>query len=544
MRYFLSFAAACVAATFAIFGFTQAASAHAVLLGSLPAAQSVVDVAPQKIVLNFNENVGPIFFKVLDRTGAEVGNPGEIDLDGNDVTLPLGDSLENGTYIITYRVVSADTHPVGASFAFSIGEPLVDTSGIEAGSGGTSGWWVPVAINRYIQYAAMLLTAGSALFVLLMQIPREVSTSLYRVGRASAGIGTMSYVLSIGFGGAEMVMGGPGAIFSTTAWSQGLSTTLGPSALIGIPGLILLFYAFGQAVEKSQTGLFAVGSVLSVTSFLVTGHAATAPPVWLLSPVVAVHLFCAAFWLAALYPLYKITEESDITSAGAVMSQFSNRAVWSVGALFLSGFIITWTQLQTPDAVLGTDYGLRLLFKFIIFVVLLGLAAINKTVLTPALEKGEGRALEKMRQSIRFEYAAMVLIIGAAVSLTLVSPPRAIVDSGKIVGSLSDVYKATTTARNYVLDIEVTPARTGENMIMFMFKDANDSPVEMVDVLTTWALPAAGLEGVSARAEAVSPGMFHLMIGDLIIPGEWTVRVGAFVDDFDKVNFDTSVVIK
>ena len=94
------------------------AFAHAVLLGSTPGAEQVLDAGPDEVVLNFNENVGPIFFKVLDSSGNEIATVGEIRVEGNDVFLPLTAPLENGTYIITYRVISADTHPVGALVSF------------------------------------------------------------------------------------------------------------------------------------------------------------------------------------------------------------------------------------------------------------------------------------------------------------------------------------------------------------------------------------------------------------------------------------------
>ncbi len=55
--------------------FGGAAWSHAVLLSSTPAAEASLDVSPKEIIFNFNENVGPIFIKVLDRTGKEVGNP-------------------------------------------------------------------------------------------------------------------------------------------------------------------------------------------------------------------------------------------------------------------------------------------------------------------------------------------------------------------------------------------------------------------------------------------------------------------------------------
>jgi len=536
---------ALIAALPFIGGLSDTALSHAVLLGSNPAAEASLDESPKEIIFNFNENVGPIFIRILDRTGAEVGDLGEWVVDGNDVITPVNAELPNGTYIATYRVISADTHPVGGSVVFAVGEAVASMDDVAAAGGETSGWVVPVTINRYVQYATMLLAAGAALFLVAMNVPASVESSVFRMGRTSAIVAAVTYVLALGFGGAEMVMGGVGAFFSPGAWSQAVGSTLGPSALIGIPGLLILVYAFGKGPEAKATGVLVLGSAVSVASFLVTGHAATAPPVWLMAPVVAVHLFCAAFWIAALYPLAKTTQDAEITQAGAVMTQFSNRAVWTVAALFLSGVVITWIQVESPANMLSSDYGLRLTGKLVIFFALLGLAAMNKMVLTPALEKADGAAPEKLRRTIKFEYGAMVLIIGAAVSLTLVTPPRATMDMEGGMGGMAmgGGFQTEVVRGKYTASVSVDPAGTGSNMVMVEFKDDAGNPVEMVDVSISWSLPTAGLEGIEGRGEMVTPGMYHFMFDQLIIPGTWNAQIDAFVDDFDKQIFRTEVPI-
>ena len=209
--------------------------AHAVLLGSNPAADQVLDTAPEEIVLNFNENVGPIFIRVLDLNGAEVGNAGEWRVEGNDVFLPLGETLPNGTYILTYRVISADTHPVGATFVFAIGEPITDASAVASADSGSTAWTWVVALNRLLLYGSVLLAAGSALLLLLMSLSENSVAATTAQGRIAAIVALVTYFLAIGFGGAEMVLGGPGALFSAGAWSQAMGSTLVPSAVIGIP---------------------------------------------------------------------------------------------------------------------------------------------------------------------------------------------------------------------------------------------------------------------------------------------------------------------
>ncbi|MFL2771269.1 MAG: copper resistance CopC/CopD family protein [Rhodospirillaceae bacterium] len=527
-------------------GLTAPAWSHAVLLGSNPMADTSLDVSPKEIVFKFNENVGPIFVKILDRSGAEVGDLGEWRVDGNDVITPVNGQLPNGTYIATYRVISADTHPVGGSVVFAVGEAVGAMDDVSVAGDQTSGWAIPVAINRFLQYGTMMLAAGAALFAVGMSIPGAIEQALFKMGRRAAMFAVATYILALGFGGAEMVLGGPSAFFSLNAWAQGLASTLGPSALIGIPGLLILIYAFGKDPEGKSAPVLLLGSAVSIASFLVTGHAATAPPAWIMAPIVAVHLFCAAFWLAALYPLAKTANEVEVARAGAVMTQFSQRAVWTVGALFISGAVITWTQVESPINMGSTDYGRRLTAKIAIFVLLLILAAINKMVLTPALEKGDSSASGKLRMSIKFEYAAMVLIIAAAVSLTLVTPPRATMEIGDSRGmAMGAGFQTTVTKGKYTADFSIDPgSTTSSNMVMVTFRDDAGNLIDMVDVNIVWALPSAGLEGIEGRGEMVSPGMFHFMFDQLIIPGEWQVRIDAFVDDFDKQMFRTAVPVK
>ncbi|MEQ9110352.1 MAG: copper resistance protein CopC [Rhodospirillaceae bacterium] len=532
---------------FIALGWTTQALSHAVLLSSNPAAEASLDVSPTEIILNFNENVGPIFVKVLDRTGAEVGAPGDWAVDGNDVITPLTEELSNGTYIVTYRVISADTHPVGGSVVFAVGEAVAAMEDVSAAGGQTSGWVIPVALNRFLQYGALMLAAGAALFAVGMTVPGPVEQSVFKMGRMAAAVGVITYVLALGFGGAEMLLGGPSAFFSPDAWAQGLGSTLGPSALIGVPGLLILIYAFNKGPEGKSAPALLFGSAISVASFLVTGHAATASPVWMMAPVVAVHLFCAAFWIAALYPLAKTTQQAEVGEAGAVMTQFSYRAVWTVGALFISGAVISWVQVESVSNLFSTDYGLRLSAKIAIFLALLGLAATNKMVLTPALEKGDAGATGKLRRSIKFEYAAMILIIGAAVSLTLVTPPRATMDMEGSMGNMAmgSGFGTTITKGKYTADFSIDPgATTSSNMVMVEFKDESGAPVEMVDVNIIWSLPSAGLEGIEGSGEMVMPGMYHFMFDQLIIPGQWEAQIDAFVDDFDKQIFRTTVTIQ
>ena len=278
----------------------------------------------------------------------------------------------------------------------------------------------------------MLLAAGSALFSLSLTVPRAVDERAYALGRGAAMAAALAYVLAIGFGGAEMVMAGATGLFSGKTWSNGLASTLTPSAAIGVPAMLLLLWAYSAGPQAARRGALAVGAAAAVGSFLVTGHAATAAPVWLMATAVGLHLFGTAFWFGSLLPLLASARLLKPRESGALMTQFSNRAVLAVGAVIVSGLIITWTQVASAANLFGNDYSRNLLIKLLLFLAVIVIAIYNKVSLTPALEKDDATAAARIQRSIRIETFLYVLILGAAMSLTLTTPPRAIVAPGAL----------------------------------------------------------------------------------------------------------------
>lgn len=517
------------------------AQAHAVLLGSTPAAEQQLERSPPELILNFNENVGPIHFRVLDLAGDEVGAPGEIRTEGNNVLLPLNDTLENGTYVVTWRVVSADTHPVGGSYLFSVGEPLA--AGAQVAVDEANAWTAVVFVNRLVLYAVVLLGVGSVLVLRLLELPVKAAMLLRRQMHASALIALVSFVVAIGAGGAEILAAGLGALFDGASWRAGAGTTLGGSALLGVPGALLLAWASRASLPTSIFAVAAIGAALMVLSFLLTGHAATAQPVWLMATMVAVHVVCAALWFAALLPLVAVLGETAPRRSAAIMDQFSRIAVWSVAALFFSGFVISWVQVSELGLLFTTDYGFRLGIKVTLFLVLLALAARNKSRLTPRLAEGAEDARESLKKAIRIEYGLVVLILAAAVSLTLPVPPRAIAEQSAMELDTGAGYSATAEQRGYTARVEVTPARTGENMVMVYFTGPDGEAFRMVRAAIRAGLPAASIEGIYKVGHAMGGG-YHFDFNEFVIPGAWELRVEGFVDDFEMLRFDVTVQIR
>ncbi|MDT0214659.1 copper resistance protein CopC [Rothia sp. ARF10] len=96
------------------------ASAHSRLLSITPKDGASLPTTPTEVVLTFNESVNPQFVtvRVTDGEGTVVAE--DATASGATVTVPVSEPLAAGSYKVTYRVVSADSHPISGSTAFSI----------------------------------------------------------------------------------------------------------------------------------------------------------------------------------------------------------------------------------------------------------------------------------------------------------------------------------------------------------------------------------------------------------------------------------------
>jgi copper resistance protein C len=92
------------------------ALAHTELIGSSPADGATLTTPPAEVLLEFSEPVQAEFGQVAVLDDAEQGNPKIV---GAKVTQGV-DELSAGTYRISYRVGSADGHPITGTLAFTV----------------------------------------------------------------------------------------------------------------------------------------------------------------------------------------------------------------------------------------------------------------------------------------------------------------------------------------------------------------------------------------------------------------------------------------
>lgn len=255
-----------------------------------------------------------------------------------------------------------------------------------------------VVATRLVQYLAVSTVGGSSLFFLYgyrpergVQWPIRLIASGAVLGAAGAVGWLMTQAAALG--------DGPGdALMPAKVWSVAADTGFGRAALVRI-GLFLL--AFLVTLLRSRAapwrGLAALG-LAATASFAWTGHGSSDDGVTGIAHLAAdiVHLSAAAIWIGALAGLLIPLVQTPRVQGGvspqastAALAAFSRIGPLVVGALILSGLLNGWflVGIAGVRTLPHTLYGQLLIIKLVLFAMMLALAAANRYVLTPRLER-------------------------------------------------------------------------------------------------------------------------------------------------------------
>ncbi|MCX4907080.1 copper resistance CopC/CopD family protein [Streptomyces sp. NBC_00878] len=383
-----------LAVTGALIAGSVPVSAHAALTASDPQQGTVVKEAPDQVSLTFSEGVamsdGSV--RVLDPKGKRVDTGKTSEQGTNTYSVKLHSGLPDGTFTVTYQVVSADSHPVSGAFTFSIGAPSttsVSVSDQEAG-GGVVGWLYGFA--RYLSYAGFILLVGGAAFVLACWQRGTGERSVQRLvvsGWLALTGATLAMLL---LRGSYTGSGKVGDIFDLALLSDVLQTKTGAALvsrllLLAAAALFIavLFGAYEKREDDEERGDLTFG--LAIGGFVVAAglaatwamaeHASAGIQTGIAMPVDVLHLLAVAVWLGGLSTLLVALFRAPSLEPSAVR-RFSRLAFGSVAVLVATGIYQSWRQLGSWSALTGTSYGQLLLVKVGLVVVLVGIAWISR----------------------------------------------------------------------------------------------------------------------------------------------------------------------
>jgi len=195
-----------------------------------------------------------------------------------------------------------------------------------------------------------------------------------------------------------------------------LGLSAAPALAVRIAGVACAAYALRRDTAASSVAAL-VGVLLTAVSFLLTGHTATAAHRGLLAPLLLAHVSLVMFWFGALWPLHQVLALEAPASAARTIAAFSTLAVRLVPVLPLVGVVIAALLLPDVSALLR-PWGLLLLGKVLLFTLLMGLAALNRLRLTPALAGAETGAARRLSRTVILEYGLICVTLAVTAVMT------------------------------------------------------------------------------------------------------------------------------
>ncbi|MEU9329478.1 copper resistance protein CopC [Streptomyces canus] len=370
------------------------ASAHAALTGSDPQQGVVVDKAPDQVSLTFSEKVALSndSLRVLDPKGKAVQQGKPFEVGGTTYGVKVHSGLPDGTYTVTYQVVSADSHPVAGAYTFSVGAPSttsVSVSGDTAG-GGVVGWLY--GFGRYMSYAGFIVLVGGAAFVLGCWQRGAGVKPMQRLVVGGWLTLTSATLLLLLLRGSYTGSGKVGDIFDLDLLGNVLQTKAGAALvsrllLLAAAALFIsvLFGAYDKREDEEKRdltfGLAIGGTVVAAglaASWAMAEHASVGLQAAIAMPVDVVHLLAVATWLGGLTALLVALYRSDAPIESAAVRRFSQVAFGSVAALVATGVYQSWRQLGSWSAFTETRYGQLLLVKIGLVALLVGVAFVSR----------------------------------------------------------------------------------------------------------------------------------------------------------------------
>lgn len=367
------------------------AAAHATVVSSDPADGSRLKAAPSSVTITFDESVGlggVGYLHVTDQGGVRVDAGPSSHAGSNDTKIVdrLKPGLRDGAYTASFRVVSADSHPVAGTIRFVVGNGAlvhgsIGTNASLSGTGQTFG------LVRWISYAGVALLGGAWLLLIVWPAGRG-DTRARRVVWAGWGLTVGGAVLELLIQGPYSAGSGIGRLINPTLLDGTLHSDYGLLHCLRLILLGALAVLFARALQPDErqpdgrgralpvlAGLLGIGVVLTFSD---SGHAASTSPTWLSITMDALHIIAMAVWLGGLAILVAgVLPRSKPAELRDVLPVFSKVAFIAVVTLAVTGTYSAWRGVGTIDAW-RTPYGLFVLGKVLLFIGLVALGNVSR----------------------------------------------------------------------------------------------------------------------------------------------------------------------
>ena len=543
---------AIVLAVAALLALPASAWGHAALLRASPVAGTVASEPPQLVTLTFTEPVEPRFatISVTDAAGVQqvVSAPQRVPGRPAALDAPLR-RLGQGWYLVYWRVVSADGHPIRGAFTFAVGPEPGPAPAFAVPAVSESAATPGLVALRWLMFLAAMSAIG--LFVLRAIVARPV------VARVP---GTRLRAVSIAFWAALAVALVATPVYVVAATAQfALRSAFDVGAVVPLLRVsqfgrsfldlewVLLLFGFAAAValwldepereRRSVAALLALaGALLAAGAALVApgagGHAAQADPRGLAMAVDWAHLAAGSIWVGGLVGLLvlwrSVATDERVAVLAVCVPRFSNVALASVVVLVASGTVSAVIELPTFASLLESGYGQMILAKIALLLGAVSLAAMNFTRARPRLRPSALRP-ERATAALllrRMASGEVVLVAGAvlaaAVLTNLAPPPDALAEIGKPDAKVGPgPVRRAVKREGYRFDLRVSPNRAAvENDFAVQVTRAG-TPVDGARVTATLTNLDMEMGAQQYELAGAEDGRYGRAAPALVMVGRW-----------------------
>ncbi len=505
-----------------------AAMAHAELESTTPASGATVAAAPTTITLRFSEDIRLVVggTRVLN-TQAVHYESSPASASGSVLSVPVG-RLATGTYLVVWRVVSADGHPIRGTFTFQVGtgpdaNALATLGKLGAteldGSLSKPSVAITITVIRTLSFASLLVLLGAAGWYVYIRV------SWSRANRsmiwAALWLQEVSVLALVMLDGPYASGQGFSAITNRVLLKGTLWSSTGRALMLrGIVATLLGVWLLGRRRfpgSRSDAAVSVVLGTLACVFVARAGHASVERLAPLASVLDAIHVGAVGLWIGGVALVAVALKDRGQDLLG-VVQRFSTLAGASVAAMVATGAFASWRQVGGVQALRTTTYGQLLMVKVALVAALVLLGGRHRRLLAAGATR-----LNSVRKGVAVEAVAAIAVLALTAVISTTVPART---------AVAKPVTVTVTGVSTRVDITVDPGRSGINEIHLYVFGRSGVPVKVADVQATLTHPATGVT-MELRLRNAGPGHKQALGTRLPFSGTWQIQTRVYVTDFD-----------
>ena len=530
------------------------ASAHAYLVKTTPAASVVLDAPPPNIQLTYDEAVEPrlAIISVTNTEGRQetTGPVHRSPADPDTLVVPLRPHLPEGWYLIYWRAISVDGHPVSGAFTYAVGPSPGPAPQFTVPSISATAVTPQLLIARWVMFVTLMASIGLLTLRLMISRPlvrRVDGVSLHAVSVAfvvASIVGLVAIPVYLDFSVANdslrslFDLGELVPLFRVTAFGRAIVDLWICFGLFCLTGWVALWLDRPQREQRSIAELIAtVSVVIAAAAVLVVpgaaGHAAQTAPRGLTLFFDWLHMAAGSVWFGGLIGLLvlwaTLPARQRVDALSVVVPRFSKVALVSVVLLAGTGVGEAVDHMPAVNALWETGYGQAILVKTGLLGGALLLASGNLLRSTPRLrtareqpQRAEGAA-GLLRTLAGGETIVLVGVVFVAALLSSLAPPppafalenSAIAKVGP--GRVADVVRHA----GYELEVLVSPNKAAAPDSFALRITRNGRPVRGADVTLAFNHLQMEMPQQEYQLQEVQPGVYSRAAPALVMVGRW-----------------------